>query len=140
MLVNNKYFHKHAPTIISINTWIHVAMVYRGPDNGIMVYHDGVYKGSDTSADTDNPVPPSGIVKISRQFDSPGNPSYDSVNLDELLFWNRILVQNEIEMIKNMGWNRKKLSYSHIQWICLNMPKIITNVEKVLKFVTKSRG
>ena len=40
---NNKNFYYQSPTI-SLNTWIHMAMIYRGPADGegILIYHDGV--------------------------------------------------------------------------------------------------
>ena len=74
-------------------------MVYRGPGDGITVYHDGVEVARDAFPSTFNPVTSSGIIKISRRFDPPGDALYGSVYLDELLFWNQILVQSEIEII-----------------------------------------
>ena len=80
-----------------------MAVVYRGPHQGegITVYHDGVNKGNGETRDSFSPATPSGIVKIGRRFDEPGSPLYGSAHVDELIFFNRMLFQSEIVMIKN---------------------------------------
>ena len=87
-----------------INTWMHVAIVYKGPndDEGITVYHDGINKGSDTAKHSYSPANATGIVKIGRRFDEPGSAQYGPVYLDELLFFNRQLNQSEIVIITSM--------------------------------------
>ena len=78
-------------------------MNYRGPNNGegITVYHDGVNIGSDTTKDSDSRARPSGVVKIGRLYDEPGAPVYGSAHVDELLFFNCMLSESEIVMIRN---------------------------------------
>ena len=50
---------------VPINTWIHVGIVYRGPNEGegITIYHDGVYKGSDTTLSSYTTVYHNGVKK-----------------------------------------------------------------------------
>ena len=102
-MVNNKWFELDVSSI-SPNSWIHVTMIYRGPNSGegITVYHDAVEVGSDTVPYTLYTVTSSGMFKIGRKFDPPGDKQYGTMYMDELLFWNRILHQTEIEMVKNM--------------------------------------
>ena len=73
-------------------------MVYRGPNNGegIIVYHDGVNKGNDTTRRPFSTSTPMGIVKIGRRFDEPSSAYHASVHINELLFFNRQLLQSEI--------------------------------------------
>ena len=100
--VPGEYFRKIVSTVPT-HTWLHVAIVYRGPNEGegITVYHDGINKGSNTTRDSRITVTPSGIVKIGRRFDEPGNAVYGSSHVDELLFFNYQLSQPEIVIIKN---------------------------------------
>ena len=82
---------------------MHVAMIYRGPNDGegIIVYHDGVDMGNDTTKTSYSYIPPSGVIKIGRLFDEPGTPRYGSAHVDELLFFNYQLSQPEVTMIKD---------------------------------------
>ena len=99
--MNGEYFYKKVSA--STDTWIHVAMVYRGPNKGegFTIYHDGVVKGSDTTRVSWSSATPSGIVKIGRWLDEPGDPFYGSAHVDELIFFNHMLSQSEIVKIKN---------------------------------------
>ena len=76
-------------------------MIYRGPNQGITIYHDGIEKESGTRCRVAT-VSSSGIVKIGRLLDPPGSTYYGSVYLDELLFWNRQVGGEEIDTIMNM--------------------------------------
>ena len=86
------------------NTWMHFAIVYRGPNKGegFTVYHDGINKGSDTSKNPYSFVMLSGVVKIGRWCDEPGDLQYGSVYLDELLFFNHQLNLTEVNMIMSL--------------------------------------
>ena len=77
-------------------------MVYRGPNEGqgITVYHNGEDKGNDTTKWPWS-YTGTGAVKIGRWFDEPGPPYYGSAHVDELIFFNHMLSQSEIVMIKN---------------------------------------
>ena len=102
-MVINRYFNKAIS--VSINQWIHVAMLFKGhrTGEGITVYLDGNSKGNDMYSVQYNTGTPSGIVKIGRWLDSPGSAHYGSVYLDELLFWNQQMSPNEIWKIWSMG-------------------------------------
>ena len=87
---------------VSTNTWLHVAIVYRGPNDGegLTVYHDGVYMGNDTTKWSYN-CTGTGTVKIGRRYDEPGYAYYGSAYVDELLFFNYQLSPSQINMTKN---------------------------------------
>ena len=86
----------------STDTWLHVAIVYRGPNEseGITVYHDGVDKGNHTTKRLWS-FTGTGTVKIGRHCDKSGPQHYGSAHVDELIFFNHMLSQSEIVMIKN---------------------------------------
>ena len=78
-------------------------MVYRGPHEGerITVYHDGIEMGNRTNRLSGSTGDATGIVKIGWKHDEPGHPYYGSAHVDELIFFNHMLSQSEIIMIKN---------------------------------------
>ena len=86
----------------STDTWLHVAIVYRGPNEGegFTVYHDGVDKGNHTTKSSGN-YTGIGAVKIGRLYDEPGSAYYGSAHVDELLFFNYQLSPSQINMTKN---------------------------------------
>ena len=78
-------------------SWTHLVHNFIGPNNGqgIRTYVDGVYAASDT---TKTP-PADGRVCA-------GNSAiekYTSVDVDELLFFNHKLSDQQVEQIKNMA-------------------------------------
>ena len=87
----------------STNTWIHVTMIYRGPNNdqGIEVYQDGVIKASSTMRSSITTAIPSGILKIGRLFNGIIDSNLASISMDELMFFNYQLNQTGIHMIIN---------------------------------------
>ena len=101
--VNDGHFEKSISPV-SFNTWFHITMIYRGPNEGegFTVYHDGVNNGNDTTKGSYTRNPPSGKVKIGRIFDEPGTTYYGSACVDELLFFNQQLFDSEIITIMNM--------------------------------------
>ena len=83
-------------TVPVLDTWLHVALVYKGPAEG-----DGLPAGDDTTRDPVTTVPADGRLKISKLFEE-GNGHNSPATIDELLFWNRQLSQAEITAIKNL--------------------------------------
>ena len=87
----------------STDTWLHVAIVYRGPNEseGFTVYHDGVDMGRSVTTKTSYNYTGTSTVKIGRLHDEPGSALYGSAYVDELLFFNYQLSPSQINMIKN---------------------------------------
>ena len=84
------------------NTWIHVGYVFRGPSNGqgIRVYKDGIYENAGSQKASWSTGTPSGVLKIGRLFEG-SDAKYSRAQVDELMFWNRQLSEDEIRTIKN---------------------------------------
>ena len=81
--------------------WIHVALVYSGPNDGqgIRVYHNGAHQRDDTAKYPQATGTPPGILKIGKRYDHLGNAQYGRVTVDELTLWNRQLSEKEIQSI-----------------------------------------
>ena len=82
-------------------SWTHLVHNFIGPNNGqgIRTYVDGVYAVSDTTKTPRNRNPADGRVYA-------GNSAiekYTSVDVDELLFFNHKLSDQQVEQIKNMA-------------------------------------
>ena len=83
-----------------MSTWIHVALVYGGPEirQGISVYHNGELQGTDTQGINANiTAVPSDVLKIGKMFEKPTEVRYAKLIMDELLIWNQQLSQTDIE-------------------------------------------
>ena len=85
--------------------WYHMVLVFHGPNEGqgISVYHDGVLVKNDPtknvwSSYTEN----SGNVVIGK-LKTDTDEGYGSVMVDELMFWDRQLLAEEITAIAAMG-------------------------------------
>ena len=70
-------------------------MVFNGPSTGITVYRDGQAQGTDAFHSSSFSVG-NGQLVIGRRFVD-ANHNYVSVEMDELIFWNRILSQQEVQ-------------------------------------------
>ena len=93
--------------------WTHVVLNYFGPNNGqgIRVYYDGVQTKSDETKQAHvNPYQPGdGRVVLGRELiDS--NSSYASADIDDFLFFNEALSDQNIEHMSN--W---KIEVTNIQ-------------------------
>ena len=99
------YFEFLVPPTLS---WIHAVMNFIGPDEGqgIMVYNDGKLIGNDTTKFNATNSPSNGRIQIGREdFRYINNPDYTfpfhaSVEVDELLIYNRTLTEPEIILLK----------------------------------------
>ena len=84
------------------SAWIHVVLVYRGPENGqgISIYHNGELQGNDASrSNASNQAAPSGVLKIGKLFENPTSARYAKLIMDELLIWNKQLSLTEIQEV-----------------------------------------
>ena len=102
MRVSDGYFH-YAPSEPP-SGWYHMVLVFHGPSEGqgISVYHDGVLVKNDPTKIVTNYSENSGIVIIGKlQTDS--NEDFGSIMVDELMFWDRQLLAEEITAIAGMG-------------------------------------
>ena len=82
--------------------WFHSVLVYHGPNDceRITVYHDGTQVGNDTSKRSTNRVSGEGRILIGRRnIDT--DWGYNSVEVDELVFWNRNISSTEVQLISN---------------------------------------
>ena len=88
--------------------WVHAVMNYVGPNEGqgIRIYNDGELIGSDTTKSGEANSPSDGRILIGRAdlplIGSGGGtlPFYTSVEVDELLIFNRTLTEPEIILLK----------------------------------------
>ena len=90
-------------TVPILDTWMHAALVYRGPNQGkgVRLYVNGLPVGEDSTRAPIDTAPADGRLKISKLFE--GNGQNSPATIDELLFWNRQLSQAEITAINNLA-------------------------------------
>ena len=86
--IDGSYYHLE----YSANTfaWIHVVLVYRGPENGqgISVYHNGELQGNDVwRSNANNQAAPSGVLEIGKLFERQTDARHAKLIMDELLIW-----------------------------------------------------
>ena len=87
-------------------TWIHVALVYKGPENeqGISVYHNGELQGNDKWAhNAYNQAAPSVVLKIGKLFEKTTEAGYGKLIMDELFIWNKQLSLAEIQAVMSIA-------------------------------------
>ena len=81
--------------------WTHVVLNYIGPSNGqgIMIYYDGVEVANGTARSSYNSFPSGyGRVVVGRYFINK-DKEYTSVQVDELIYFNNSLTNEQIEML-----------------------------------------
>ena len=80
--------------------WIHITMNYIGPedDQEIMIYQNGQEVAADTQKYLIMGQPGNGMFIAGRMLTNMDN-SYSTFNLDELLFFNSILNEEEVNTI-----------------------------------------
>ena len=81
--------------------WFHVVLNYLGPDQGLAIYHDAVemVNGSQIFAHDHSAGP--GVVVVGRYFPLTDD-LYASLMMDELMFFNRKLILEEIQVLYNL--------------------------------------
>ena len=84
--------------------WTHVVLNYIGPDNGqgIRIYHSGVLTMTEDTKTYFTPLSGHGRVAVGMDGDCGHGWVYAGVDMDELLFFNKMLSDQEIMDIKNM--------------------------------------
>ena len=84
--------------------WTHIVLNYIEPNNGqgIRIYHDSILTGSDDTMQVSNYSTGDGRVVVGRQ-ETNNDFGYIGVDVDELLFFNEKLSDQEIPEVKNMG-------------------------------------
>ena len=100
--VSDGYFHYNPhPKMIG---WYHLGFIYHGPNNtqGISVYHNGTLIWNDTSKALKifNSVS-TGTVVIGKLFTNHNN-RYGSVMVDELTFWDKQRLPEEIQAMAEL--------------------------------------
>ena len=85
-------------------TWYHLVFNYIGTTNaeGVVIYHDGVHVGSSTEKTSYARNTRPGVVVIGRYFVQLLEEGFASVVVDELLFFNRIITTDEVQILYNM--------------------------------------
>ena len=83
--------------------WIHIVLNYIGPDNGqgIRIYEDGVLTGSEVTKSGGTYSAGDGRVVVGRPYVDL-NVQHGWVNVDELLFFNQSLNDQQVWGIKNI--------------------------------------
>ena len=95
-------FKEHVP--IPFMEWTHVAMNYIGPEDGLgmRVYYDGTLTGNITTKDSYTYPAGEGRIFIGRYFVDIDQFGYGSFDMDELLFFNETINEQEIMAVKNL--------------------------------------
>ena len=80
--------------------WFHIVLNINGTstEQAIRIYHDGTKAGQDTELEEDTQKEGNGRIVIGRRF-SDLDDKYASVAVDELLFFNEALSEEEIVML-----------------------------------------
>ena len=80
--------------------WAHAVINYIGPNDGqgITIYHDGRLLENDTTKFNNTYSPTNGEIAIGR-VNFGGQLFYGLVEVDELLFYNRVLTDAEIILL-----------------------------------------
>ena len=96
MRVSDGYFHYNHDSFPT--DWYHLAMIFHGPNNGqgMSIYHNGSLVKYDLTKALKNYTGSSGNVIIGKRF-TDRDEDYGSVMVDELTFWDRQLLPEEIQ-------------------------------------------
>ena len=101
MRLSDGYFHYN--NALSPTDWYHLALVFHGPNHGqgISIYHDGsLIKNDATKALRDREE--SHWTVVIGKLNTDTDQDYGSVMVDELAFWNRQLLPEEIQAMATM--------------------------------------
>ena len=79
-----------------------MTLVLRGPDAGIVAYHDTKLVAQTANDREHDSVPGSSMVFIGRKRTNNDGDEYASLMADELTLWNRSLTAEEVEMMYQM--------------------------------------
>ena len=95
--LSNGHFTKF---ITKTSGWFHVILKFIGPNEGegIRIYHDGVEVGSKTTTGGNSKDNGTRRIVIGRYFVEPPD-IHSSMQVDELLFFNQLLTDDEITML-----------------------------------------
>ena len=90
------------PTRSSRPHWFHIVFNIIGPNDGqgFRIYHDGKIGGNVTRFHRPRSTAHDARIVIGR-FYTGHNSSYASFDMDELLFFNKSLTEEEIKMMNN---------------------------------------
>ena len=93
--MSDGYFHYNHASFPS--DWYHLAMILHGPNDGqgISIYHDGILVKRDSTKEQKNYTQSTGTVIIGKRF-TDRDEDYGSIMVDELTFWDRQLLPEEI--------------------------------------------
>ena len=82
------------------NEWVHGVLNFLGPydEEGISIYQNGIHVGNHTIITQSSTTEPNGRIVIGRAV-TEVNGFYGSVQVDELLFFNKSLTETEIRML-----------------------------------------
>ena len=84
------------------SAWFHVVLNYIGADNGegIKMFIDGSKVTSDTTKTAHSSLAGDGMIVVGRIY-TDKDQSYTSVQVDELIFFNRALTSVEVQSVYN---------------------------------------
>ena len=89
----------------ALSDWTHVVLNYIGPQGGegFTVYYNGVQSGNGTTKGSLNTAVSSGDGGVVvGKYPTNLNLQYSGVDIDELLFFNRRLSDQDVQAISNM--------------------------------------
>ena len=94
VVVQDGYFHGTHP---KSTEWTHIVLNYIGPDDGIRIYYNGTEEDRDTTKTTGfGPYSAGdGRIVVGRWF-TDKDEKYPSLQVDEMIFFNRHLSSDEI--------------------------------------------
>ena len=88
-----------------LSDWTHVVLNYIGPQDGegFTVYYNGVQTGNDTTKGSLNTAVSSGDGRVFvGKYPTNLDRQYSGVDVDELLFFNEHLSDDDVQAISNM--------------------------------------
>ena len=95
--------HRYEPRVAgSLPSWTQVVLVYHGPDAGVSIYYNGIFKTKDSTKESHGSwASGNGKVAIGK-FYVRSNSGFASVLVDELMLWNVALSQQQLQQLYNM--------------------------------------
>ena len=91
------------PSVQTPSGWTHIVLNYIGPENGegCQLFLDGVLTGNDVTKTVDTFSTGHGRVVVGRVY-TDTDQQYTGAEVDELLFFNQALSEQQVWDIKNM--------------------------------------
>ena len=85
------------------NQWIHLVLNFKGVGKGFQVFIDGTLVSSQPTIESSHRAPGDGRLVLGRRYPNSDN-FYSSIDLDEVVFFNRKLTEPEVGTMHKNYW------------------------------------